>query len=108
MKYLFIISAFIFISLLTSSCSKEKSDQKDRSNQIDTQQLFDCNKSQNYDSTKLASKLIGTWRWTTSYAEMGGTTKADKAVFLNFTQTGTYTVTENSVVISLGNWDFKS
>lgn len=46
MRNPFIISAFIVILLLTFSCSKDKLDQ------IDTKQLWDCYKSQNYDSTK--------------------------------------------------------
>jgi len=101
MKNLLIISAFIFISLLTFSCSKDKLDQ------IDTKQLWDCYKSQNYDSTKLASELLGTWKWTAYHVEVPGTNKANKDVFLNLTKTGTFTVTENSVVITQGNWNLR-
>lgn len=101
MKNSLIISAFIVISLLTQFCSKDKLDQ------IDTKQLWDCYKSQNYDSTKLASNLIGTWKWTEYYAEIPRTNKANKDVFLNLTKTGTYTVTENSVVITQGNWNLR-
>ncbi|MGI6048624.1 MAG: hypothetical protein ACOYEG_11595 [Petrimonas sp.] len=101
MKNLFIISAFILISLLSFSCSKDSSEQ------IDIVQLYNCHKSQKYDSTKLASKLIGTWKWTTYSAEIPGTIKADKNVFLNLTKEGEFTVTENSVVVTRGNWKLK-
>ena len=101
MKNSLIISAFIVISLLPFSCSKDKLDQ------IDTKQLWDCYKSQNYDSTKLASELLGTWKWTAYYSEIPGTNKANKDVFLNLSKTGTFTVTENSVVITQGNWNLR-
>ena len=101
MRNPFIISAFIVISLLTFSCSKDKLVQ------IDTKQLWNCYKSQNYDSTKLASKLIGTWKWSKYYAEIPGTNKANKDVFLNLTKEGAFTVTENSVVITQGNWNLR-
>lgn len=74
MRNPFIISAFIVISLLAFSCSKDKLEQ------IDTPQLWDCYKSQNYDSTKLAGKLIGTWKWSKYYAEIPGTNLANKNV----------------------------
>lgn len=51
MKNAFNISAFILISLLVYSCS-EKSPER-----IDIMQLYDCYKSQNYDSAKLAASL---------------------------------------------------
>jgi hypothetical protein len=101
MRSPFIISAFIVISFLTFSCSKDKIEQ------IDTTQLWDCFKSQNYDSAKLASKLIGTWKWTKYYAEIPGTNKANKDVFMNLTKEGSFVVTENSIVITQGNWKLR-
>jgi len=101
MKNTIIISAFIIISLLSQFCSK------DNLEKIDTKQLWNCYKALNYDSTKLAIKLIGTWKWTAYQAEIPGANNADKEVFLTLTKTGTYTVTENSVVITQGNWNLK-
>jgi len=101
MKNALIISAFIILSLLAFSCSK------DNREQIATKQLWDCYKSQNFDSTKLADKLSGTWKWTKYYAEIPGTNKATKDVILNLTKAGKFTVTENTVLITQGNWNLR-
>src|SRR5688500_14433724 len=83
-------------TLFLVSCKKEK---------IDMKHLWDCNAAQNFDSTKLAAKLIGSWRWTTqSCYWTGKTTKADKNVEVSFTASGTFSVVENSVIITQGNW----
>ena len=81
---------------LHESCKKEK---------IDYEGLWDCHESQNYDSMKLASKLVGSWKWTTQYCYWDGMTiKADKDVKVTFTSAGTFSVIENSVVVAEGNW----
>lgn len=74
---------------------------------VDWQQIGDCHYAQNDDSTKLTDKLIGNWQWTYHYSELQGTTKADKDVKLTFTASGTFSVTENSIVITDGNWKIK-
>jgi hypothetical protein len=104
MKNSVVISTFILISLLTQNCSKSQGDQNVHADQINTKQLMDCYTAQNYDSTRLASQLIGNWKWIESYAYAIGSVQADKAVFLNLTQGGTYTVTVNSVISSQGHW----
>lgn len=101
MKNAFNISAFILISLLVFSCSEDSPER------IDIMQLYDCYKSQNYDSAKLAGKLTGTWKWSKYYAEIPGTKEADKNVLLNLTQEGEFTLTENSAVVTEGNWQLR-
>lgn len=99
MKNIFIIAIIILISLITGSCKKEKP------THFDMKQLSDCSASQNYDSTKLASKLIGSWKWTEYSGEVSGKQFANKDVKVTFTSVGTFTVTENSMVITQGKWE---
>jgi hypothetical protein len=86
-------------TLFLGSCKKEK---------IDAKHFWDCNAVQNFDSTKLAAKLIGSWQWTNQLCYLGKTTKADKNVEVSFTASGTFSVTENLVVITQGNWKLKN
>jgi len=98
MRNTFIIAVLIIIAIQNQSCLKDKEDQ------IDINQFWNCYSSQNYDSSKLASKLIGSWKLTVSNAALPA---AEKDVIVNLTALGTYTVIENSVIITKGNWKLK-
>ncbi|MCX8020692.1 MAG: hypothetical protein N2747_09390 [Chitinophagaceae bacterium] len=102
MKNLLIIVTALSILSLTLSC------EKDKGASIDMKGLWNCNASQNFDSTKLAAKLVGSWKWTTVSCYWSGTTqKANKDVIVTFTSAGTFTVTENGTVTTRGNWKLK-
>jgi hypothetical protein len=99
MKNQLLIFAFSILSVFIISCSK-----KDKLEYIDYQQFRACSAPKKHDSTKLTIEIVGTWKWTTRASEMLGATKADKEIFLNLTPAGTFTVTENSVIITEGKW----
>lgn len=101
MRNTFIVVVFIIIAMQNQSCLKDEVDR------IDMNQFWNCYSSQNYDSIKLASKLIGAWKWTEYNAALPVTKKADKDIILNLTESGTFTVTESSVIITQGNWKLK-
>ena len=101
MKQLFTITTLFLMTFMINSCDKKTT------NQIDTKQLWDCNASQNFDSTKLANSIIGNWKWTTHSSEIGGTQNADKVVTVTFTADGTFAVSENSIIVTSGNWELK-
>jgi len=94
-----IITSLVLLSL-TNSCKK------DPSTFANAGQLWDCNKAQEFDSTKLADKLIGSWQWTETSSETA-TKQADKNIRVTFTSAGKFTVTENSTIITHGNWQMK-
>jgi hypothetical protein len=97
MKYRLIYLTFLILALGTESCKKDKSEM---------QLLWDCNKSQHFDSTKLANHLIGTWKWKKmSYGLT--TTPADKNVVVLFDSKGKFSVSENSVTVTRGSWRLK-
>ena len=101
MKLTLIITTLLVLTFMTNSCSKKKS------LQINMKQIWNCNDSQKFDSIKLASKLIGTWKWTSSANELEGTKKADKDVKVTFTSSGTFSISENSTIVTDGNWKLK-
>lgn len=98
-KILIAITFLVFLSL-TNSCKK------DPSTFVNAAQLWDCNKTQEFDSTKLANKLIGSWQWSQSSTELGSK-RADKNIKVTFSTTGTFSTTENSNVITQGHWRLK-
>jgi len=100
MKKTIIFGTLLTILFVFQSCTK------DTSVKNDIQGLWDCNASQNFDSTKLADKLIGSWQWTKSSSELV-TKKADKKVVVTFTSDRKFTVVENSAIITQGNWRLK-
>ena len=81
---------------LNESCKK---------GEINHKKLWKCYDSENYDSLKLASKLVGSWEWISEYNIWAGiTTEADKAVHITMTPSGGFSVTENSIIVTQGNW----
>ena len=103
-KLLQVAAFFIFLFLLSQSCKKGD----ENSSEINMQALYKCNDSQNFDSSNLAAKLIGTWKLKKiSCFWSGATSNPDKNVIVTFTNTGTFTVSENSIINTQGNWRLK-
>ena len=97
MKYL--ITPLAFLALFGfPSCTKD-------TNISEMQRLWDCNTSQHFDPAKLAAKLAGSWKWT-SCSSGTDSRPANKNVIVTFTS-GKFSVTENSTVITRGNWHLK-
>ena len=105
MKKFIVFSIVLLILSAIQSCKKDG----ESSARIDMKELWDCNAAQNFDSAKLASKLIGAWKWTAQSCYGSGykTNLADKNVKVTFTSTGTFTVMENSIIVTQGNWKLK-
>jgi hypothetical protein len=102
MRNIYLLLLIIPFYLMNTSCSKENSMSNFR------EDLWNCNNAQNKDSITLASNLTGKWKWIANYSYWSGrTSKADKDVQVVFTTLGTYTVTENSIIICQGNWSLE-
>ena len=79
-----------------------------KKNTPDFSSFWQCNNSQNLDSTSITDKLLGSWTWTEqSCYWTGKTTKADKDIKVTFNSNTTFTVRENSAIISQSNWKLK-
>ncbi len=106
MKKIFFLIFATSLIWLNESCKKDNADSD--SVKIDMKGLWECNEDQNYDSTKLAAKLVGNWQWFIYSCYWSGTTnKADKDVRVTFTSYGTFWVKENSVIVTQGSWALK-
>ena len=84
----------LFAGLL--SCKKET---------IDINSFWQCNQSQNLDTTAISSKLIGSWTWSKQSCFWTGKTKpADRNIKVTFKTNRTFSVNENSNVLTKGTW----
>ena len=85
----------IFTGLM--SCKKDN---------IDINSFWECNKSQNLDTTTISSRLFGTWKWSKQICGDGaGKTKtADKNIKVTFRTDRTFSVNENSTLLAQGTW----
>lgn len=84
----------IFSILIFFSCKK-----------INQEKIWKCNNKQNFDSTEIVNKLIGSWKWK-YYSSPVWTTKqykADKDVVINFNSDLTFSKSENGE-IETGNF----
>jgi hypothetical protein len=96
MKYMFFSIA---VCLITLSCKKDS---------LDIASFWQCASSQNLDSTAISNKIAGSWKWTKQYCfSAGKTMRADKDIKVTFNTNGTFTVLENSTIITQGNWTLK-
>jgi len=96
MRLLFII---LTLASILTSCKKEK---------INVNDFLQCSKSQNLDSTAIANKLTGNWRWEKqSCYWTAQTKKADKDVKVIFNTSRTFTVSQNDIIIAQGTWRLK-
>ena len=62
----------------------------------------------NSDSTYIATKIVGSWKWTKYSCSTGNLMTADKNIRVTFNSNATFTVLENSSVIVQGTWSLKS
>jgi hypothetical protein len=97
MKNILVFTPLLTILFLAQSCKK------DLAVKIDIQKFWKCSASQNFDSTKLADELIGSWRWA-QFATEAFSKNADKIVNVTFTRVGKFSISENSKVITTGDW----
>ncbi len=75
---------------------------------LDVHAIWQCNNSLNLDSTGISKKLVGSWKWVKqSCFEIGKVTSADRNIKVTFNSNATFSVQENSSVITQGNWDLK-
>ena len=79
------------------SCKKEN---------LDINAYWQCNKSQNLDTTAISNKLIGSWRWVKhSCFSKGNTTQADQNVKVTFRGDHSFSVNDHSNTLTQGIWN---
>ena len=78
------------------SCKKEN---------IDLNSFWECNKSQNLDTTAISVKLVGSWTWAKQSCFWEGKTKsADRNIKVTFNNNHTFSINENSNTLTQGTW----
>lgn len=91
--------ALFFLTLFAGliSCKKET---------LDIKSFWQCNQSQNLDTTGISSKLIGSWYWSKQACGDGaGKAKtADKNIKVTFRTDRTFFVDENAALLTQGTW----
>lgn len=94
MKQLFLL---LTICLIFLSCKKNN----DRT-------LWECGSSQFLDSAVISNKIIGSWVWTKQLCwDVDGIMTANKNIKITFNANTTFTVLENSAILTQGNWKLK-
>jgi hypothetical protein len=88
---------FLIIVTFLTACKKDK---------LDIGSFWNCNQSQNLDTTTISSKLFGSWRWGKQVCGNGaGKTKtADKNIKVTFKTDRTFSVNENATLLTQGTW----
>lgn len=88
----------LIIFLIFLSCKKNN----DRT-------LWECGNSQFLDSALISNKIIGSWVWTKQLCGdgNGNVMTATKNIKITFNSNTTFTVLENSSIITQGNWKLK-
>lgn len=93
------ILIILIICLGLISCKKDT---------LDINSFWQCHNSQNLDSSSISNKLAGSWTWAKQSCFWSGkTTNAKKNIKITFNLTGTFSVSENSNLITQGNWKLK-
>jgi len=91
-----LILLFLAIFAGLTSCKKDK---------LDINSFWQCNQSQNLDTTAISNKLSGSWTWTKQSCFGAGKVKAaDRNIKVTFANNHTFSVTENSNFITQGTW----
>ena len=82
------------------SCKKEK---------LDINSFWQCNQSQNLDTTAISSKLFGSWNWSKQICGDGaGKVKnADKNIKVTFRTDRSFSLDENATSLTRGTWKLK-
>ncbi len=92
MKYLIF---FLLVCSLSFSCKKD----------MDLDSFWSCNSAQNLDSTAISNKIQGPWKWIKQACCGDSKFKpADKNIKVIFNPNSTFTVSENSTIVTQGNW----
>lgn len=100
MKNLFLILSIVLTGMLLNSCRVDPYVDEDWN------KYYKCNEAKHWDSTSLVAALVGTWDLKLSRCgecDKYGSYPPDKKVVATFTPQ-TFTVTEDSKIISKGNW----
>lgn len=107
MKTLQCIATILLMTLsFLTACKKES--ESGRTSQINVPKFQDCYNSHPHDSATVANQLIGTWDWQEqSCMNSYSAASPSKVVRATFNSSGLFAVTENSNVITLGNWKIK-
>ncbi len=93
MRHIFLSLTICFILF---SCKKDI---------LDINSFWQCNSSQNLDSTAISNKIVGSWTWAKQSCFWTGKTKtADKKIKVTFNSNATFTILKNSSIITQGNW----
>ena len=71
--------------------------------------LWECGNSQFLDSTVISNKILGSWRWTKQLCGdgAGSILIANKNIKIIFDANTTFSVLENSSILTQGNWKLK-
>lgn len=86
-------------ALLFTSCKKDS---------IGIVSIWQCNSVQNLDSAAISKKITGSWKWMKySCFDAGKNIVADKNIKVTFNTNLTFTVFENTSIVSQGNWVLK-
>ena len=72
--------------------------------------LWECNNSPFPDSVTISNKIIGSWLWTKQLCGdgAGSILIANKNIKITFNASATFTVYENSTILTQGNWNLKT
>ncbi len=68
--------------------------------------FWTCTITEN-DSTLIAQKLAGSWKWTKQFCS-SQITPANKSVTVIFNSNAGFTITEDSVITTQGNWKLQN
>ena len=67
--------------------------------------FWKCNQSKNLDNTAISNKLSGSWAWNKqSCFDAGKTKSANRNIKVTFKTDHTFSVNENSNVLTQGTW----
>jgi|GEM_PF-3364073 len=94
-------SILLLISFYLFSCKNDET-------QANLIAFGKCSETILTDSLSITQQLIGTWKWTDQFCPCcpnSKPTKADKGVTATFDSNGSYSVTEESATIALGEWE---
>jgi hypothetical protein len=97
-----VLLLLLLISLFLFSCSKDS--------EPDQQKFWDCHTSQNFDSTAIANRLLGTWNLSSQMCgpgAAGGPVVLRIAVKSTFNTDGSFSVVDHSSTLTQGNWKLK-
>ena len=72
--------------------------------------LWECTNPGFSDSATISNKIIGSWLWTKQLCGdgAGSILIANKNIKITFNTNATFTVYENSTILTQGNWNLKT